>query len=119
MFIANPPSEFKKRKSNNNEILAISGALSGTTNCCYKLGINKLTGDLYYRDINNTWQLVPTGGGGSGSGMGYETVSTYANISASTADRWIRVAADETNNGNKSLYLYTSGIGLEFIQTIA
>jgi len=62
MFIGNPPSALQKRKVNNNEILSISGALSGVTNCCYKLGINKLTGDLYYRDINNTWQPVPSGG---------------------------------------------------------
>jgi len=62
MFIGNPPTEFPKRRSNNNEILEISGALTGKVNCCYKLGINKLTGDLYYRDINNTWQPVPSGG---------------------------------------------------------
>jgi len=53
--------------------------------------------------------------------LGYEKTATYfdAFSSSRTDDRWVRVAVDESNNDNKSLYLYTRGIGLEFIQTIA
>jgi len=51
--------------------------------------------------------------------IGYEKSATYADILPRIDDRWVRVDIDETNNDNKSLYLYTNGVGLEFIQTIA
>jgi hypothetical protein len=53
-----------------------------------------------------------------GSGMGFELAATYSAITGSVAPRLIEVTADETNNGNNSLYLY-NGITLKFLQTIA
>ena len=57
--------------------------------------------------------------GPPGGGLGYEIAATFATISSSIMDRLIRVSVDETNDGDKSLYLYTTGIGIEFLQTIA
>jgi hypothetical protein len=53
-----------------------------------------------------------------GSGMALETAATYSAISLSTDKRFVLVTADETNNGDMSLYLYT-GTALKFLQTIA
>lgn len=47
-----------------------------------------------------------------------EISSTYAAISTSTVKRQVYVLVDETNNGDKSLYLYT-GSTLKFLQTVA
>ena len=44
--------------------------------------------------------------------------ATFAGIGASTTTRLVYVAADETNNGDKSLYIYINGTGLMFLQTI-
>lgn len=46
-----------------------------------------------------------------------ENAATYAAISNSIEKRLIKVTADETNNGNKSLYLH-DGTTLYFLQTI-
>lgn len=69
MFIAETP--INNRKSNNRQILSIQGDLSGHVNCCYELGINKLTGDLFYRDVNDEWQPVPLGSGGDSLRFGF------------------------------------------------
>jgi hypothetical protein len=55
--------------------------------------------------------------GSSGSGTTIEIADTFADISGS-GQRFVIVTADETNNGDKSLYLY-DGTTLLFLQTIA
>lgn len=47
-----------------------------------------------------------------------EIAATFALISAATNRRLIYVTADETNNGDTSLYLYT-GTALKFLQTVS
>jgi len=70
------------------------------------------------------WALVfpdaNSGNGGTGNfaGLGFEPVDTFADISEETTERLIRVDADETNNGDKSLYLH-DGTTILFLQTIA
>lgn len=53
-----------------------------------------------------------------GDGSFLEIAATFATISSSSNKRFIYVLADETNNGDISLYLYT-GISLKFLQTVA
>ena len=54
----------------------------------------------------------------SSGGMTLETAATFSAISSSTLQRFVFVTADETNNGNTSLYLYT-GTTLKFLLTVA
>lgn len=61
------------------EVLYSNTALSGTVPCNYKLGVDNSTGVLYYKDENNTWQVVPNSGGSGGSG-GSNTVMIYSKI---------------------------------------
>ena len=57
--------------------------------------------------------------GGGGGGAATETVGTYADIDQSdTSVRFIYVEADETNNGDKSLYLH-NGTDLKLVQTFS
>lgn len=68
-------------------------------------GVKKVT----TQDIAN----LGSGGGGGGS-FTLEVAATYASISASTATRLVLVSADETNNGDKILYLY-DGTALQLL----
>lgn len=52
------------------EVLYSDEALSGTVPCNYKLGVDSTTGDIYYKDETNIWQLAASGGGG-GTGFGF------------------------------------------------
>lgn len=47
-----------------------------------------------------------------------EVAATFAAIAVSTAKRLVYVTADETNNGDISLYIH-NGTALKFLQTIA
>lgn len=49
---------------------------------------------------------------------GIELSATKAAVSSSVVVRFVRVAVDETNNGDKSLYLH-NGSTLEFLLTIS
>jgi hypothetical protein len=102
------------------EILQTTIALSGAVPGCYKLGINKTNGDVYYKSSDGSWQLTAsgTGGGGGSTALNIETVATYADITSSTEKRFIIVTSDETNGGDRSLYMYT-GTQLQFLQTLA
>lgn len=53
-----------KKVNSLKEVLVSSVALSGVVQGCYILGLNQTTGDLYYRDSNDEWQLLSSGGGG-------------------------------------------------------
>ena len=59
-----------------------------------------------------------TGGSVLFGTIGLETAATFSAINASTDKRLIIVTADETNNGDKSLYLH-DGTTKIFLQTIA
>ena len=69
-----------------------------------------------------TWEYIAPGKvkatslGGTG-GSDIEIATTYATISASTSVRFIFVEADENNNGDRSMYLYT-GSTLIFLYTV-
>lgn len=56
----------KKVGQQNSEILVSTSALTGEVIGCYKFGINKTTGDLYYKALDGTWQLATSGGSGGG-----------------------------------------------------
>lgn len=50
------------KKSKQKQILYNNGPLSGEVSCCYVLGIDNSTGDIYYKDEDGQWALIIDGG---------------------------------------------------------
>ena len=49
------------RQIRKKQILYSDIPLSGVADDCYVFGINYMTGDIYYRDENDIWELISTG----------------------------------------------------------
>lgn len=72
---------------------------------------NKITGDtVTAADMNE----IKTA---ANSKTGFQGAATFSAIGSSTEPRIIRVAVDENNNGDKSIYLH-NGTSLELLLTI-
>ena len=65
----------------SKEVKRSSQDLTGPVVGCYKLGYNDISGALFYRDHNNIWQPIVSGGGGVNS-LGI--VGTSPNVNGAT-----------------------------------
>lgn len=57
-------NELVKKLNCSAEILYSDSGLSGPVVGCYKFGIDNSTGDIYYKNDSNEWELIIVGGGG-------------------------------------------------------
>ncbi len=77
-----------QRRTRCGEVLYTGEDPNGNAGCSYKLAVNYVTGDLFYKDEFGDWQPVPSSGGGGGGTAGYipqgETTFTVGGIPAGT-----------------------------------
>ena len=52
-----------KKQLGYKQVKYSDGPLTGPVTCCNILGVDKTTGDLYYKDEDGNWAAVPGGGG--------------------------------------------------------
>ncbi len=72
------------RLSRQRQILYQEGPLSGLVSCCYVLGVDSLTGDLYYKNEDGNWEIAATGGGGVFDSTVDFSVNTNPNTAGTT-----------------------------------
>lgn len=89
-----------------------SGALSGTAGC-YTLGVDYTTGDLYYKDEDSLWQVLPSGGSSSDAWLLDGNSGLMGKFLGTTGGEDLYIKTDDTDiadfkaDGNINLWGYT------------